>query len=510
MFGKSLFKQSCKANGVMWIIITVAVCFMLCCVMLIAGNGSLGETKTAIEGAIIEGELTSQTERRAVNYYDIADGALTRFDDKFAADYAAAVGSGASQAGAMATAYASATADLQNYYQALIQRLGYAENSAEALEVQGAIFYVLNPMQTDGTFMFDKFYTDLNEPAPRYTQVLQAKLTGNADYERLRQDYIMTNSTVFLAGNMVKDENVQTILDVLSEYGVTKKQFEELGFGDYDKVKNIARETLVDYRARLAYRLENKEDGETIESIKAELTKDIASGLLETLPKDVADALQEIGQADLYGVLVGSIFFKMAGLLLPIIYMIMSANALIAGQVDSGSMAYILSSGTKRKEVTFTQALFLIGSIFAMFLCTTLVSVICFAIVDVSTQLTYGKLILINLGAFLVMFAMSGICFLSSCIFNRSKHSMALGGGLNMFFLVATMLGLFGSAVLPSIIRMSALNAFNYVSIISLFDVVSILEGTTAFIWKWAILVVIGIVCYIVGSLKFEKKDLPL
>lgn len=30
---------------------------------------------------------------------------------------------------------------------------------------------------------------------------------------------------------------------------------------------------------------------------------------------------------------------------------------------------------------------------------------------------------------------------------------MALGGGLNMFFLVATMLGLFGSPVFPSIIR---------------------------------------------------------
>ena len=87
---------------------------------------------------------------------------------------------------------------------------------------------------------------------------------------------------------------------------------------------------------------------------------------------------------------------------------------------------------------------------------------------------------------------------------------MALGGGLNMFFLVATMLGLFGSPVLPSIIRMEALNAFNYVSIISLFDVVSILDGTTTFIWKWAILLAVGIICYIVGSLKFEKKDLPL
>jgi len=145
-----------------------------------------------------------------------------------------------------------------------------------------------------------------------------------------------------------------------------------------------------------------------------------------------------------------------------------------------------------------------------MFICTTITSLICYAIVDVDTGLNIGKLLLINLGAFIVMFAMSGICFLASCWFNRSKYSMSIGGGLNMFFLVATMLGLFGSAVLPSIIRMKALNAFNYVTIISLFDVVSILEGTTTFIWKLAILLVIGVICFILGSAKFEKKDLPL
>lgn len=79
-----------------------------------------------------------------------------------------------------------------------------------------------------------------------------------------------------------------------------------------------------------------------------------------------------------------------------------------------------------------------------------------------------------------------------------------------MFFLVATMLGLFGSSVLPSIIRMDALNYFNYASIISFFDVVSILEGTNAYIWKFGVLIVIGIIGYVAGSVKFRKKDLPL
>lgn len=500
MFSKSLFKQSCKANGMMWTVITFAVCFMLCCVMLIAGGGELGNTKKVIEEAVIQGELESQTQSRAISYYETANGALTVFDNGFAA---------ALSAGQNRTeAYKSAVGAVNAHYLTLLKEQGYTEESTEGQELKGLIFYTLNPLQADGTYMFDAFYAAQGEPAPRYETVLAT--LGQPSHNEDREEYVFTNITVFLSGNMVKDENIDTVLEALKDYGVTREEYHEFGYDDYAFVKGVACDVLVNYRANLAYRIENIKDGETVESIKAELIKNLSGGLLASLPEDVSAALEEIGAADLYGTLVGSIFFKMAGLLLPIIYMIMASNALIAGQVDSGSMAYILSSGTKRKEVLCTQALFLIGSIFAMFLCTTLTSIVCLAIVNVETGLTYGKLVLINLGAFLVMFAMSGICFLGSCVFNRSKHSMALGGGLNMFFLVATMLGLFGSPVLPSIIRMKALNAFNYVTIISLFDVVSILEGTLTFLWKLSILIVIGVACYVAGSVRFRKKDLPL
>lgn len=87
---------------------------------------------------------------------------------------------------------------------------------------------------------------------------------------------------------------------------------------------------------------------------------------------------------------------------------------------------------------------------------------------------------------------------------------MAIGGGLSIFALVAAMLGLFGSPVIPKVVRLDSLNYFNYTTIISMFDVVSIMEGTTAFIWKFAILFVLGIIGIIAGSVKFIKKDLPL
>lgn len=146
-----------------------------------------------------------------------------------------------------------------------------------------------------------------------------------------------------------------------------------------------------------------------------------------------------------------------------------------------------------------------------MFACTTLTSVICLACLNGSNiTLGYGELLLLNVGAFIAMFAMSGISYLTSCWFNRTKYSLGIGGGLNIFFLVATILGLFGSSAMPSVVRLDSLNFFNYVSLISLFDVTSILNGTVAFIWKLAILLGVGIICYIIGGRKFEKKDLPL
>lgn len=228
------------------------------------------------------------------------------------------------------------------------------------------------------------------------------------------------------------------------------------------------------------------------------------------MPSAVSEALEEIGKADLYTLIVGSIFYKLAGLLLPIIYMIMASNNLISGQVDSGSMAYVLSTSTKRSTVVFTQAVFLLGSLFAMFALTTATGCVCLTLVEEDVALTYKNLILLNLGAFLVLFALSGLCFFTSCAFDRSKRSMAVGGGLSIFALVAAMLGLFGSPVIPSVVRLDSLNNFNYATIISLFDVISIIDGTDAFIIKFAILAAAGITGYIFGSVLFTKKDLPL
>lgn len=602
MFSKALFKQSCKANGTMWLIITFATCFMLACVMLISGSGNIGTVKNSIQDTIITKEVDSQMQKRALSYYENAEDGLTKFDELFSqnatdtisyivwlgkmpqqSDYADAntylavlnawqqavpqmktsagesyvalivdwqnamptrenfdtdndyllaiqtwqSQSPATQQNAIVTAYTVACEDLQIYVNQRAVTLGYTENSTEAQEMLGSVMYALNP-----NGMFNDFYTENGEQIPADYDIMslishisvgdvQSYITSDERTE-YRLDRSADCSAIFIAGNMVKAENVNAMMDALSSYGVSKEKYDSFGY-TYSSIKHLSKTAIVTYRGRLDYELqllqEEFEKGifateteykNAVAVKKQELRSNISASFLSTLPNAVSEALEEIGKADLYMLVVGSIFYKLAGLLLPIIYMIMASNNLIAGQVDSGSMAYVLSTSTKRITVAFTQAVYLIGSLFGMFCFTTATGCVCLSLITEDVALTYGNLILLNVGAFLVLFALSGLCFFTSCLFDRSKHSMAIGGGLSIFALVAAMLGLFGSPVIPSVVRLNALNYFNYATIISLFDVISIMDGITAFLWKFAILAVSGIIGYIIGALRFIKKDLPL
>ncbi|MCI2069437.1 MAG: ABC transporter permease [Bacilli bacterium] len=611
MFSKALFKQSVKANGWMWVIITAAECFMLSCVMVISGNGNVGQVKNSVEDTIIKGEIDSALKSRALYYYDLSDGGLENFDNYYVADFQAdyqdvssyiptfdawaltkpvktssetdeeyqarltawqakmpkgqtiseqyyqLLFQNWSSAMPSQTSYASSddylkamqtwqankpdalkTSSQAAFYQATnelkdavlkeAEANGYKDNSQESNEMLGAVMYALKP-----TSDFNSIFTANSEEVPADYDVssliqhinsgdIQTYLSSD-ERNSYRQDRSRISSSVFLGDNMSKQSTVDTLLETLSKYGVDETKYATFGY-TYTNIKGMSSSAIVSFQARFDYELEaidkkNSEGGyasnddylKAKADLKVSLKKELSLSLLASLPTDVSKAIEDVGQMDLYGLIVGSVFYKIAGLLLPIIYAIMASNNLVSTQVDTGSMAYVLSTGTKRKTVTFTQICFLILSLLGMFICTLITSCICWSSVSVSDSgLNYAKLCLINLGAFLVLFAISGLNFFTSCHFDRTKNSMALGGGLSIFFLVATILGLFGSPVIPSVVRFPALNNFNYVSLITLFDVISITDQTTDFIWKFAILFAIGLCGYIAGSIRFDKKDLPL
>ena len=662
LFSKALFKQSCKANGVMWLIITVAVCFMLSCVMLISGTSNISSVKDGVQDTIIQELITSEIKKSAINIEDKALIGEREFDAKFTLKFnelntkenaqifktyrdertaqayldsanlvkesvtakvakdvenrvlseanqikqevlvavtedmhseeasskiAALMAEGKSQEEATeivkATYLVQETEKIKNMHIASAREEIIAQKQAEYTEaakeeLNSELNEIKQTAQDDVTNKFKEMYVIpsyqyacdsikllydessneykvtmltinpnhlLDEEYKKNNEIVPDEYINDFSYYMLAdvenyesegsqgytlQEFIKNDRDSFIesraastcamvvGAKLTSDDYKREILDILKDYKVSEEKYDAMGF-DYKNTYRISYESIVEFQNKLNYEYslvdEATKSNEEIYNAKKneihdKLYVEVAGSLLDKLPSNVSDGIHELGTMDLYGLIVGSIFFKMAGLLLPIIYVIMCSNSLIAGQVDTGSMAYVLSTSTRRKEVTFTQAVYLAGSLLLMFICTTITSCVCFKIANVTTDLTYSKIILINLGAFVTLFAISGINYLTSCIFDRSKKAMALGGGISMFFLVATMLGLFGSPVIPSVVRISALNNFNYVSLISLFDVVSILDGGNEWIYKLIILLAIGLSGYIIGSIRFKKKDLPL
>ena len=354
------------------------------------------------------------------------------------------------------------------------------------------------------------------------------------------------------------------------------------------------------------------------------------------------------GLTTLLGML-GSQFYQMLGVILPMIFIIITANSLIASQVDRGSMAYLLSTPTKRCTVVRTQGLYMALSVFAMFAVVAISGVTTAELVhggvigkaypkdvkavaelldkendviaddlsiiltnpealslgaeerkvdedvytvylsmklaegveaepqlqpamspeqatEMQNKLTEGveaaaevlnedfadlitdmgsikesqaaldaavaasgiphemfigiinsqlaenlinadagidfkldKYLLLNLGCFLLMFAISGISFMFSCIFNLSKNSLALGAGIPIAFFIFQVMSQIGDS----------LENFKYLSLNTLFDTNAITSGGD-FVWKLVVLGVLGIVLYVTGMKCFKEKDLPL
>jgi ABC-2 type transport system permease protein len=198
--------------------------------------------------------------------------------------------------------------------------------------------------------------------------------------------------------------------------------------------------------------------------------------------------------------MLSSIVYGTMGVLLSLVYVIITANSLIASQVDRGSMAYTLSTPITRTKVVCTQAIYLIMALFAMFATVTIIGLIAVAAAH-GTAIDFATMdfVNLNLGIFLFAFATAGISFCASCVFNLSGKSLAFGAGIPMAFFVFEIMSGAGSDF----------EFLRYLSLNTLFNA-SAITGGGSFIIQFAVMGAIGAVLYLLGIKVFKEKDLPL
>ena len=552
-FSKALFKQSMKANWVKWLCVTVATCVMLAIVTIVLGSLAINDIRDSLKDVFTQADQQSYLKENTVDSYEaytLSVDFASQLDDPMLSMFAG-------------TAYNMAVSGYQEKIDAYTEANGQ-EPTGEALETikeeaatefiteNESILAMLSMTDEEiSQFLYIIYMTHDNNPTLDTTNnetVITELKESFVEYAGLTAYnlYISQGETEEVA-NGYRLQAVELANTAINSY---ERKSQEEGFVyDEEVFKEEANEYVINMIYTQTYNQFNTSETPTEEEIsnaeqyavaakvlantaistyelwideltgsemtdaeiKAYAKEQASASITDQIPEKVAEALEELGNMDIYGLIIGSIFYRIAGILLPMVFVIMVANGLLAGQVDSGSMAYVLSTPTKRRTVACTQMAYLMLSLLAMFLLVTVTSVISIWVVGGNNfAINFAEICLFNLGAFLTMFAFAGYCFMCSAIFNRSKYSMSIGGGLSIFMLVCTILGLFGSNVVPSAMRIDAMNVFNYFSIISLFDTVSILNGTISFAWKFAILAGIAIVTFIIGVFRFEKKDLPL
>lgn len=107
------------------------------------------------------------------------------------------------------------------------------------------------------------------------------------------------------------------------------------------------------------------------------------------------------------GYLYGFIF-----LVFPLIYTILLANRLVAKHVESGSMAYLLTTPNSRVQIILTQAIYLVISTFILILFEVIVLVfVSEAMFPGSLEI--GKFLSLNLLTYLVLVVVGGVSFYS-------------------------------------------------------------------------------------------------
>lgn len=225
---------------------------------------------------------------------------------------------------------------------------------------------------------------------------------------------------------------------------------------------------------------------------------DSLTQMLEAMPQ-IASMFSMNGLSRTLTEFLSNYLYGFLMVIFPMIFEIMVANRLIVRHVDRGSMSCLLAAPHTRGNVVITQMGVLLLQIFLMILFCTILGVVVSAMMFPG-ELDLKTFCLLNIGVFFLHFAIGGICFLSSCIFNETRTSLLIGAGIPIIFFLIQMIANVSES----------LDWMKYTTILTLFNTSDILALDNMMYFAMGALFLIGSILYGIGIVVFKKRDLPL
>lgn len=183
--------------------------------------------------------------------------------------------------------------------------------------------------------------------------------------------------------------------------------------------------------------------------------------------------------------------------LFPMILTIVINHRMVAGLVDKGSMAYLITTPHSRKQIVTNQMLFGLFAVIDMFVVTTLITILISSLMFPG-ELEIGKFLYLNLHAIILYSAIAAICFFGSVLANESKQSLSIGVGIPVGFLVIQMIANAGES----------LNWFKYFTMYTLFNPNEVIDFSAKSTFSALALIGIAILFYSASVVIFHKKNL--
>jgi ABC-2 type transport system permease protein len=185
--------------------------------------------------------------------------------------------------------------------------------------------------------------------------------------------------------------------------------------------------------------------------------------------------------------------------LFPMVVSIVINHRLVSSFVDSGSMAYLLSSPNSRTKIISTQIIFSLLSITMLFVVYSALALL-ISEAMFPNQMNISNFLLLNLYALILYFALGGIGFFFSTLFSDKSTSLSFGIGIPVAFLIFQMLSNANEK----------LEGFKYLTMYTLFDFEKIGIDNSYVFFSMVILIMISGVFYGVSIVIFNQKNLYL
>ena len=350
MFSKALFKQTVKAHWARWVSVTVATCVMLAIVIIVLGNLGISDIRDSLKNVFVQADQESSVKEECVDSYELYltttdtysqalsisnymtlitqsyDGQISSIEQPTQEDKERIANSEAEKwinmMGAMDPSMSEdKKLELKQFLSGLLL-FHDANPTLQNLDLITSYYYdtVYNQAYT---LSLDEGYTE-EEAQKRAQTSKQLAIDAIAYYEAENDTEGFTyNRSDFEepATNYVNQLMYSNVYDMQIADGVAEDEAKQYAVA----VKVISNTAITTYQ----FWIDDTTAGVTKDEAKAQACQSIS----DQIPEKVAEALSELGNMDIYGLIIGSIFYRIAGLLLPLVFVIMTANALLAGQV---------------------------------------------------------------------------------------------------------------------------------------------------------------------------------